>query len=59
METTRRNFVLSAAAAGGLLTRRTGFAAAPRSTFPFSEFESRIARRDFRDITKDVLPTPA
>src|SRR5205085_1085247 len=28
-------------------------------SFPYSEFESRIARRDFRDITKDVLPTPS
>ena len=26
--------------------------------FPYSEFEARIARRDFRGITKDVLPTP-
>src|ERR1700752_828794 len=26
--------------------------------FPYTEFEARIARRDFRDITKDVLPTP-
>lgn len=59
MRTTRRNFVLSAAAAGGLLTGRKSFGAAPRSTFPFSEFESRIARREFREITKDILPTPA
>jgi len=27
--------------------------------FPYTEFESRIARRDFRDMTKDVLPTPS
>jgi len=26
--------------------------------YPYSDFETRIARRDFRDITKDVLPTP-
>ena len=26
--------------------------------FRYAEFEARIARRDFRDITKDVLPTP-
>ena len=26
--------------------------------FPYAEFEARIARRDFRDMTKDVLPTP-
>ena len=29
-----------------------------KSDFPYTEFEARIARRDFRDITKDVLPTP-
>ncbi|HUI78025.1 MAG TPA: alanine racemase [Bryobacteraceae bacterium] len=28
------------------------------SGMPYTDFESRIARRDFRDITKDVLPTP-
>ena len=27
--------------------------------FPYAEFESHIAHRDFRDITKDVLPTPS
>ncbi len=26
--------------------------------FPYAEFEARIERRDFRDMTKDVLPTP-
>ena len=26
--------------------------------FPYSEFETRIARRDFRGMTKDMLPTP-
>jgi D-serine deaminase-like pyridoxal phosphate-dependent protein len=26
--------------------------------FPYAEFEQRIARRDFRGMTKDVLPTP-
>jgi D-serine deaminase-like pyridoxal phosphate-dependent protein len=26
--------------------------------FPIAEFEQRIARRDFRGITKDILPTP-
>src|SRR5581483_11910732 len=28
------------------------------AAFPYDQFESRIARRDFRDSTKDVLPTP-
>ncbi len=58
MRNTRRNFMLSAAA-GALLTQGRARAAKPLSTFPFSEFESRIARREFRDITKDILPTPA
>jgi 3-hydroxy-D-aspartate aldolase len=26
--------------------------------YPITEFEARIAKRDFRDITKDILPTP-
>ncbi len=26
--------------------------------FPYAEFEQRIAKKDFRDVTKDVLPTP-
>jgi D-serine deaminase-like pyridoxal phosphate-dependent protein len=26
--------------------------------FPFAEFDQRIARKDFRGITKDILPTP-
>ena len=26
--------------------------------FPFAEFEARVTQRDFRGITKDVLPTP-
>jgi D-serine deaminase-like pyridoxal phosphate-dependent protein len=52
----RREFL---AAGAGLLTAVNGRAAKTSfSGFPYSEFESRIARRDFRDITKDVLPTP-
>jgi len=31
---------------------------AARPHFPYPEFEARVARRDFRDLTKDVLPTP-
>jgi len=38
--------------AGGLMT---GVAAA----FPYTELEARIAKKDFRGITKDVLPTPS
>jgi D-serine deaminase-like pyridoxal phosphate-dependent protein len=52
----RREFL---AAGVGLLTAVNSRAAKTSfSSFPYSEFETRIARRDFRDITKDVLPTP-
>lgn len=54
--TSRRHFL---AAAAGLLANRQSWAAkAPTGTYPFHELEARIARRDYRDITKDVLPTP-
>ncbi len=56
--TSRRKFLT---AAGGLVAAASA-ARAARSTpgaFPYSELEARIARRDFRDITKDVLPTPS
>jgi D-serine deaminase-like pyridoxal phosphate-dependent protein len=55
--TSRRQFL----AAGGSLLAASA-ARAARSTpgaFPYAELEARIARRDFRDITKDVLPTPS
>ncbi len=26
--------------------------------YPYTEFEQRIARKDFRGMTKEVLPTP-
>jgi D-serine deaminase-like pyridoxal phosphate-dependent protein len=55
--TSRRHF-LAAGAAASLFTRAGQAAKYTESAFPFSEFETRIARRDFRDITKDVLPTP-
>jgi D-serine deaminase-like pyridoxal phosphate-dependent protein len=56
--TSRRNF-LTAGAAIGVFTAARGRAAKTGSTgFPYPEFETRIARRDFRDMTKDVLPTP-
>ncbi len=35
-----------------------GAAFANSKTFPYQEFEQRIAKKDFRDMTKDVLPTP-
>jgi D-serine deaminase-like pyridoxal phosphate-dependent protein len=48
--TSRRQFLLTAATAK--------FLNASKPRFPHAEFEARIARRDFRDITKDVLPSP-
>lgn len=54
--TSRRNFLASGA--GTLLAGSVARAAKSDSTFPYAEFEAKIARRDFRDITKDVLPTP-
>ncbi|HEY3838713.1 MAG TPA: alanine racemase, partial [Bryobacteraceae bacterium] len=56
--TTRRGFLAAGAAAGWLSTRMGRAAKSTETRFPISELESRIARRDFRDITKDVLPTP-
>jgi D-serine deaminase-like pyridoxal phosphate-dependent protein len=57
--TSRREF-LTASAALGFLTARPSRAAKTTSAaeYPFAEFEARIAKRDFRDITKDILPTP-
>ena len=56
--TSRRQFF--ATGAGTVLAAAIGKAAKSTSTpFPYTELEARIARRDFRDITKDVLPTPS
>src|SRR5215831_1160052 len=53
----RREFLMAGGAGAFCVAR--GWAAKTHGTaFPYSEFETRIARRDFRDITKDVLPTP-
>jgi len=55
--TSRRQFL---AAGSGLLAASAARAAtSSRGAFPYAEIEARIARRDFRDITKDVLPTPS
>ena len=44
----------------GLLTAARGRAktTSSSSVFPMAEFEARIAKKDFRDMTKDILPTP-
>ena len=48
--TTRRAFLAGAAAATGAFGNA--------KHFPYAEFEQRIAKKDFREMTKDVLPTP-
>src|SRR5881409_2793951 len=53
--TSRRNF-LRASAAGGLLTGAVGHAAKTDVRYP--EVEARIARHDFRGLTKEDLGTP-
>src|SRR6266403_586511 len=58
--TSRRQF-LSASAAMSLFTAGRTQAAKSKivsGVYPFAEFEARIAKRDFRDMTKDILPTP-
>lgn len=55
--TTRRRFFAGSASAL-LWTALPRFARGDTKTFPYAEFEQRIARRDFRGMTKDVLPTP-
>ena len=56
--TSRRQFLAAGAAASLFQAAKGRAAKTAGSEFPYAEFESRIARRDFRDITKDVLPTP-
>lgn len=60
--TSRRQFISAAAGTGAVLFA-TARGQAARTTpspggYPFSEFEARIAKRDFRGMTKDILPTP-
>jgi D-serine deaminase-like pyridoxal phosphate-dependent protein len=50
----RRQFLAASATA---LMASTVARANPKK-FPYTEFEQRIARKDFRGMTKDVLPTP-
>lgn len=54
---TRRQFV--ATTAGALVAStlpRVG--RADTKAFPYADFEQRVARKDFRGMTKDMLPTP-
>ena len=55
--TSRRQF-LGATAAGLLTASRSRGTKTFSDAYPFAEFESRIAKRNFRDLTKDLLPTP-
>ncbi len=52
--TSRRQFF--AVNAGALLASTV--ARADTKTYPYGEFEQKIAKKDFRGMTKDVLPTP-
>ena len=55
--TSRRQF-LSASALSVLTAARSRAARTVPDVYPVTEFEARIAKRDFRDMTKDILPTP-
>ena len=58
--TTRRQFIATGAAMGliaatrGRASATTGYSGG----YDITQFESRIARRDFTGMTKDILPTP-
>ena len=55
----RRNFLMGGVAASAFSVARVWAAKTYDTAFPYEEFETRIAGRDFRDMTKDVLPTPS
>ena len=57
--TSRRQF-LSTGAAMGLfaITRGRATTTGYQGDYDITEFESRIAKRDFTGMTKDILPTP-
>ena len=57
--TSRRDFLAGAAAVSALPVAKVWAAKTSGPEFPFAEFEQRIARRDFRGMTRDILPTPA
>ena len=56
--TSRRQFLGATASVGFLAAARARAARTVPDVYPFAEFEARIAKRDFRDMTKDMLPTP-
>ncbi len=55
----RRDFLMAGAAASAFSVARVWAGKTNGTAFPYKEFDARIARRDFRGMTKDVLPTPA
>src|SRR5437763_14621503 len=55
----RRQFLTAGAAASFFTPAIAQAGRTAAVDFPYAEFETRIARRDFRDITRDVLPTPS
>jgi 3-hydroxy-D-aspartate aldolase len=57
--TSRRGFLASGAAIGAFAAVEGRAAKTSSNGFQYTEFEARIARRDFRDLTKDILPTPS
>jgi 3-hydroxy-D-aspartate aldolase len=57
--TSRRKFLSTGAAISLMTVAKSRAARTSSSTeYPVTEFEARIANRDFRDMTKDILPTP-
>jgi D-serine deaminase-like pyridoxal phosphate-dependent protein len=55
---TRRQFLSSSAALGAFAFANQRVFASTPSEYPINELEARIAKKDFRDLTKDLLPTP-
>ena len=55
---TRREFLSAGAAMSVLSLAPSQAGTTSSSPYPINEFEARIARKDFRDMTKDLLPTP-
>ena len=56
--TSRRQFI-AAGAAGLAMGAAAPAARSDAKSYPYAEFEQRIAKKDFGGMTKDVLPTPA
>lgn len=56
--TTRRQFLATGAAMGLLAATRGRATTACPADCSITEFEARIAKRDFRGMTRDILPTP-